>query len=66
MKDQKVRNSGMGFISVLTLIFVILKLTKNIRWSWKWVLSPIWISIALIAILFSAILLAGRIKKGRW
>ena len=66
MKDKKVRNSGMGFISVLTLIFVVLKLTNNISWSWIWVLSPIWISIILIILIFGIILVAGRIKKGKW
>lgn len=41
MKNKNVRNSGMGFISVLTIIFIVLKLTNNISWSWIWVLSPI-------------------------
>ena len=66
MKDKNVRNSGMGFISLLTLIFVVLKLTNNISWSWIWVLSPIWISIILIILIFGIILVAGRIKKGKW
>lgn len=66
MKDKNVRNSGMGFISVLTLIFVVLKLTNNISWSWIWVLSPIWISIILIILIFGIILVAGRIKKRKW
>ncbi len=66
MKDKKVRSGGMGFISVLTLIFIVLKLTNNIKWSWIWVLSPIWISIILIVIIFAIILIVGRIKKGRW
>lgn len=65
MKDKNVRNSGMGFISVLTLIFVVLKLTNNISWSWIWVLSPIWISIILMILIFGIILVAGRIKKGK-
>ena len=45
---------GMGFTSVLTLIFIVLKLCKVITWSWWWVLSPIWISwgLALVLILF--------------
>lgn len=50
---------GVGIATVLTIIFVVLKLTGNIDWSWWWVLSPIWISIAvalfflgLFAILF--------------
>ena len=65
MKDKNVRNSGMGFISVLTL-FVVLKLTNNISWSWILVLSPIWISIILIILIFGIILVAGRIKKRKW
>ena len=40
-------NSGIGFSSLLTIVFIVLKLTHNIDWSWWWVLSPIWISICL-------------------
>ena len=32
----------------LTLIFVILKLTNHINWSWWWVLSPLLINLGLI------------------
>ena len=40
------------FASVLTIVFIVLKLTGFINWSWWWVLSPIWISIlAFIAFL---------------
>ena len=35
---------SMGFASLLTLLFIGLKLTGNVDWSWWWVLSPIWIS----------------------
>jgi membrane protein YdbS with pleckstrin-like domain len=38
--------------TILTIIFVVLKLTEVIDWSWWWVLSPLWISCALsIAVL---------------
>ena len=40
-----------GFPGLLTLIFIILKLTKTIDWSWWWVLSPLWLGIALIVII---------------
>lgn len=66
MKNKDVRNSGMGFISVLTLIFIVLKLTNNINWSWIWVLSPIWITTILLIIIFAIIMIGGRIKKGKW
>lgn len=35
------------FIFILQLIFITLKLTKVISWSWLWVLAPIWISICV-------------------
>lgn len=66
MKNKNVRNSGMGVISVLTLIFIVLKLTNNISWSWIWVLSPIWITAVLLIIIFAVIMIGGRIKKGKW
>jgi membrane protein YdbS with pleckstrin-like domain len=40
-------SGGIGFVGLLTIVFIILKLTKVISWSWWWVISPIWISIAL-------------------
>ena len=33
--------------TILTIIFVVLKLTKVINWSWIWVLAPLWISVAV-------------------
>ncbi len=66
MKNKNVRNSGIGFISALTLIFIVLKLTNNISWSLVWVLSPIWITFVLLVIIFAIIMIAGRIKKGKW
>lgn len=42
--DNKSR-SGLSASSVVTIVFVILKLTGVITWSWVWVLSPLWISI---------------------
>ncbi len=66
MKNEKGRNGGMSFISVLTLIFIVLKLTNIISWSWIWVLSPICISATLIILIFGIILVAAKIKKGKW
>ena len=66
MKDKKVKNSGIGFISALTLIFIVLKLTNNINWSWIWVLSPIWITVIFLIVIFTIIMIGGRTKKGIW
>lgn len=43
----------MGFTEVLTLIFIFLKLTHNIDWSWWLVLLPEIISITFYTILVS-------------
>lgn len=55
MSDTKSGNSssgGIGFVGLLTIVFITLKLTGYITWSWVWVLSPIWImSIVLFLIL---------------
>lgn len=45
-----VRNR-VGFVGLLQLIFIVLKLTGFIRWSWIWVLSPAWIYAAVAALL---------------
>ena len=43
--------SGIGFTGLLTIAFIVLKLTGVISWSWIWVLSPLWISFALALII---------------
>ena len=47
---------GLGFFSVLTLIFITLKLLNKIDWSWLWVLSPLWLPITIGALVSSLIL----------
>jgi len=49
---EKVRERGGGFCGLLTLLFIGLKLTDNIDWSWLWVLSPIWLPIAVVVGIF--------------
>ena len=41
------KNGGVGFIGLLTIAFIVLKLTNFISWSWWWVLSPIWITASI-------------------
>ena len=48
-------SSGVSFMGLLTILFIALKLTNFIDWSWWWVLSPMWIT-ALIFV-FAVIVL---------
>lgn len=61
MENNKpnVHVSGISFVSLLTLIFITLKLIGVIEWSWLWVLSPIWIPIIFVLFLFGIGILIG-------
>ncbi len=60
------RRSGLGLISSVTLILIVLKLFKLISISWFMVFSPLWISLLIVVIAFFVILTIGRMKKGKW
>lgn len=53
--------SGIGFTGLLTIVFITLKLTDVIAWSWWWVLSPLWIGFAI-----GIVLLAIAVAIGLW
>lgn len=52
-----------GFSGMLTILFVGLKLTHYIDWSWWWVLSPLWISFILGVIVFLVVVVVYAIFK---
>ena len=59
-KTETSRSGGIGFCGMLTILFIGLKLTNYINWSWWWVLSPLWIPIAAALSIVAAItLIAG-------
>lgn len=53
-----------GFLGLLTIVFIALKLTGVIAWSWIWVLSPLWIGVALVLAIIAAYLLTVLIFTG--
>jgi len=66
MSDITVKSSGgISFSGLLTCIFIFLKLTGHITWSWWWVLSPLWISFILFVIAFIIILVLTALAE-RW
>ena len=42
--------NGLGLLSVVFLIFMVLKLTGHIDWSWWWVTAPLWGGAAIVAV----------------
>ena len=49
MKDESI---SIGFSGILFIVFLILKLTNVIAWSWWWVTAPLWIPIAITIVIF--------------
>ena len=45
-------SGGIGFVGLLTIVFIVLKLTNVIAWSWLWVLSPVLISAIIVILIF--------------
>jgi hypothetical protein len=55
VKDKAVTSSssgGIGFVGLLTVALIVLKLTGYIDWSWWWVWSPMWINCILLLLIF--------------
>lgn len=42
------QSSGIGFLGLLTIVFITLKLTGHIDWSWWWVWLPLYGPIAAV------------------
>lgn len=60
MSNSKATSGGVSLATVLVAIFVVLKLTHVIDWSWWWIFSPWWIGIAIFVAILAVIgLVAG-------
>lgn len=58
------KSGGVSFAGLLFLLFLGLKLTNQIDWSWWWVTAPLWAPLALVLgfaliVIIIAFLIAG-------
>lgn len=63
--ESKEATGGIGFVGLLTITFITLKLLGKITWSWFWVLSPIWIPIIICVAIIIIVLIAKGISSHR-
>lgn len=52
MKSNNSNGGGIGFLSLLEIVFIVLKLLDKIDWSWWLVLAPTWIPTLVIVVAF--------------
>lgn len=63
MASNNTSSGGIGFAGVLTILFIGLKLTNYIAWSWWWVLSPIWIPLVLAVVILAIAAIVSALFK---
>jgi len=56
--------SGVSFFGLLTLVFITLKLTGHIAWSWWWVLAPLWLPITIFIVGIIVLALVAGLVAG--
>jgi len=61
--SNKNTSSGLGISGVLFIVFLVLKLTKIIDWSWLWVFAPLWIPWGLVFIVFIIAIIMGILRE---
>jgi len=52
MSNKVIVSRGFPVLSILGIIFIVLKLIDKIDWSWWWVLAPFWIPFAIFVAIF--------------
>lgn len=45
---ESTNSGGISLTGILTIVFMVLKLTGHIDWSWIWVFSPLWLPVAMV------------------
>ena len=61
-------NSGISLTGMIFIVFLVLKLTKVIDWSWWWITAPLWATFAFVffvAVFAIGINVLAEIKKER-
>lgn len=61
-KQNNSQSNGIGILSLLGLLFIGLKLTGYINWSWWWVLAPFWGGFALVIGLFLVVIAISALR----
>jgi len=56
-------NNSIGFFGLLTIVFITLKLTGYIEWSWFWVLSPLIASASIALVVLIITLMIVKFRK---
>ena len=57
------KETGIGLGTILFVVFLILKLTGYIDWSWWWVTAPLWIPVVICLVVIVIYVIILGIKE---
>jgi hypothetical protein len=60
------QESGISLGTILFVVFLVLKLTETIDWSWWWVTAPLWIPVGLVLVIAIIAWVIGTILGNRY
>lgn len=63
--NSSTQSGGIGFFGLLAIVFITLKLTGYITWSWWWVLAPLWGPAAVVLVIFLIVVLIAALVGNR-
>jgi hypothetical protein len=73
VSDTKtVKVQGVSTLGMLGVLFVALKLTGHVDWSWPWVTAPFWGGLGIVAVIlvgfvaFAAVAMLGAAIVDAW
>ena len=58
--------SGIGLPGILTVVFVVLKLCGVIKWSWWWVVAPLWGPLGLLILVMGVLFIGAVFLDWKW
>lgn len=64
MSERSNSSSGIVLSGAVFLMFLVLKLTGRIAWSWWWVTAPLWGGLALAVVVFATVFIIGGLAAG--
>lgn len=62
-KSSSSSSGGVGFFGLLTIVFITLKLTGYIDWTWWWVFSPLFIATGLFFLYVLCLVILGACSE---
>lgn len=63
MLTDTTKSGGIGFGGLLLIVFITLKLTGYITWSWGWVFAPVWIPLGIVLGGFLSVVIIAAIVR---